>query len=68
MTKTFKLFDVTIDQAPGQLSCDGQKYFVDVVRVLGGRLHKEESVFLGVTIGLLVLNGAAVGQVRLVSG
>ena len=53
---------------PRQLSGDGQKYFVDIVGVLGRRLHEEKPVLLRVAVGLLVLDGAPVGQVRLVAG
>jgi hypothetical protein len=54
--------------SPWQLSRDRQKNFVDIVGVLCGRLHEEESVLFGVTVGLLVLHRAPVRQVRLVAG
>lgn len=53
---------------PGQLARDLQEYLVDVVCVLGGRLHEEEGVLLGVVGGLLVLDHPPVGQVALVAG
>ena len=54
--------------SPWQLPCDCQKNFIDVVRVLGGRLHEQEPVLFRVPVGLFEFNRSSVRQVRLVPG